>query len=196
MSAEIDLGAYRQWATHDLLEPTERGRIAEYMVGSALGCLGDGRRPGRPYHFETGYGCRIDVRSSSRVQSWGERTVHRRNAATVLFNIAGASPWWDRATGRYVEGTRSRWSDVHVCALLDHTDRATANPASPDQWRFWVLPTHTVTAHLGLNRSTASTARLERLGAVVGSWVELPELVRATWHALNADGTGQHRAAG
>lgn len=175
----IDLGAYREWSTYDLLDPAERGRIAEYVVGETLGCLGEGRQPNRPYALETAEGCRIDVRSASRVQSWGARAEGK--PSPVVFNIAGASKRWDHTTGRYAEGARARWSHVHVCALLDHTDRATANPAQLDQWRFWVLPTAVLDGALGLHRAAISAARLARLGAHEGTWRELPDMVRATW---------------
>lgn len=179
MAREVDLGEYRAWATYDLLDPGERARVAEFIVGKALHSLGMGRQPTRPYSLETSEGCRIDVRSAARLQSWGWRREGK--PPPVMFNIAGASQWWDHGLGCYVDDVRARWSHVHVCALLDHADRGTVNPARVRQWRFWVLPTDIITADIGMGRAVVSLARLERLGAVEGSWHDIPHLVRQAW---------------
>ncbi len=122
-----------RWSS-DLFENVQRGIFAEYVVATALGIAEDTRVGW------TGYDLlydekKIEVKSSSYLQSWKQRTLSR-----PTFGI-GAREQWDEETGlfsdpRYV-------ADAFVFCLFAHRDPLTADVLNLDQWFFMLLaPKH------------------------------------------------------
>ena len=70
------------WSASDLLGNTERGRLAEYIVATAVGVAGGVRSGWEPYDVETLLGTRVEVKASAYVQTWGQKTLSK-----IIFGI-------------------------------------------------------------------------------------------------------------
>ena len=126
------------WSMSDLVENTSRGVFAEFIVAVALGIRTDAVRVAwAPYDLETAAGIKVEVKSAAYLQSWWQREL-----STIQFSIKPAHPY-DPDTGTSApEKTRS--ADVYVFCLLAHTDKATVDPMSMDQWKFYVVARSTL----------------------------------------------------
>jgi hypothetical protein len=141
-----------RWSS-DLFENIQRGIFAEYIVAVGLG-IADQVRVGW-----TGYDLlydnnKIEVKSSSYLQSWKQRTLSR-----PIFGI-GAREQWDEETGlfsdpRYV-------ADTFVFCLYACRESSAADILDLSQWQFFVVHTNTLLDQLPLARSI-SEDRLRRL---------------------------------
>ncbi len=123
------------WSRSDLLDNTERGVLAEFIVATALGIPTDGVRGGlgslgshyagrRPGGGQVG-GVPAELGPEGTFQ---DLVQHPRTLA------------WDADGGGFADVAR-RHAQVYVFALLAHTGKATVNPLDLDQWAFYVLPT-------------------------------------------------------
>ena len=174
---------YAAWRLANLLDNTERGIVGEYLVGTALGCPGEGHRNWLPYDLHSADGTAIEVKSAGRLQAWGDGAPQ-----SPTFSVGRATRWWDHEHGCYRGEEKQRWSRVMVFALHDWTDRGTAHPLDEKQWRFWVVPTSAIAAEFGGREGRAGIARLERMGAVSCIWDELPTAVSlSTIHEIEQE---------
>jgi hypothetical protein len=64
------VGGFWSWAFSDLKENTTRGVLAEFLVASALGIVGDVKAAWEPYDLKTYSGIRIEVKASGYLQAW------------------------------------------------------------------------------------------------------------------------------
>lgn len=123
------------WSRSDLLDNTERGVLAEFIVATALGIPTDGVREGwAVWDLTTPDGVRVEVKSAAYLQSWAQKELSRISFSTPR-TLA-----WDADGGGFAEVAR-RHAQVYVFALLAHTDKASVDPLVLDQWTFYVLPT-------------------------------------------------------
>ena len=149
------------WSRSDLLDNTERGVLAEFIVATALGIPSGGvRESWAAWDLTTPDGVRVEVKSAAYLQSWAQKELSRISFGTPR-TLA-----WDADGGGFA-GAARRHAQVHVFALLAHTDKATVDPLDLDQWVFYVLPTVILD---GRTRSQHSITlkTLQGLTAVVG----------------------------
>jgi hypothetical protein len=152
---DMRLVDFWRWAVSDLVENTTRGRLAEFIVGKALGLELPVRDSWAPYDLKTPAGVEIQVKCSAYLQSWGHEKL-----SEIRFDVR-AKRAWDLATN--VLGTDSRrHCRLYVFCLLHHQEKATLEPLDLAQWTFYVLPTAT------LNEAcpTASSISLQKLLAM------------------------------
>jgi len=129
------------WSVSDLIDNITRGRLAEFIVASALGISIDGVRdswaawdltiPDPPI--------RIEVKSSAYLQSWFQKSY-----SNITF-VTPETLAWNAETGVMEESPR-RQADVYVFALLAHKEVETLDPLDVSQWRFFAVPTSTLDA--------------------------------------------------
>jgi len=149
------------WSRSDLLDNTERGVLAEFIVATALGIPVDGVREGwAAWDLTMPGGVRVEVKSAAYLQSWAQKELSRISFGTPR-TLA-----WDADGGGFA-GVARRHAQVYVFALLTHTDKATVDPLDLDQWVFYVLPTAVLD---GRTRSQHSITlkTLEGLTAALG----------------------------
>lgn len=109
--------------------------LAEYLVGLALDCTGDtGRREWADYDLIIPDGIRIEVKSSSYLQSWPQK-----KPSTISFGVTESQGW--EATTTY-DGAITRRAHVYVFCVFTERDLARANPLDTRQWIFLVAPHH------------------------------------------------------
>ena len=140
---DFNLLDFWQWSTSDLVNNATRGILAEYIVARALGVpTNETRDFWAPYDLVTPDGIKVEVKSSSYVQSWAQSRL-----SSIGFGIS-PSRAWDYESGEF-DGEYKRQSDVYVFALLAHREKPKVNPMNLDQWKFYVLSTAALNQHFG-----------------------------------------------
>ena len=163
------LSDFWSWAFSDLLDNTLRGSYAEFVVAAALGLdLNTVRVNWEPWDLTLG-NIRIEVKSSSFLQSW-----EQEHLTNVSFSIRPTMQW--TADGGY-SGEVKRQSDVYVFCLYAEQDAAKADPADLDGWEFYVLPTRRLDENCGAQKTIAFGSML-RLGPIKTDFAGLKAAVQ------------------
>jgi hypothetical protein len=131
-----NLLTFWQWSASDLASNALRGRVAEFLIGHALGIThGTGvRAEWDAYDLVTPDGLTLEVKSSAYLQTWGQQAL-----SLISFGI-GPTRYWDPATNAMAP-TACRQAMAYVFALVAHRDKPTLDVLDVTQWRFFVLPT-------------------------------------------------------
>lgn len=154
--ASSTVGDFWQWAYSDIVENTNRGVLAEFIVSKALGSTARVRINWTSYDVVTAAGIKVEVKSSAYLQSWAQTEVSKPQ-----FNI-GKTTGWDEETGEYIEEPQ-RHSDVYVFCLLAYwIDKRQLNPMDLRQWEFYVAKTSLIEAAFGDGKQ-AGLAHIQRL---------------------------------
>ena len=124
-----------RWSVSDLVSNATRGRLAEFIIASALDITTGVRNEWDDFDLETPTGLRIEVKSSAYLQSWKQK-----QHSTITFSVRKARGW-DAASGlRQTEPIRH--ADLYIFALLTHkASKQTLDPLNLDQWSFYLVPT-------------------------------------------------------
>ena len=131
------LGDYWRWSSSSVLDNTERGILAEFLVANALGLTDKPRVEWGSYDLKTTTGTKIEVKSSAYLQSWRQKTY-----STIKFGIARRKYEWDPETGESKENKPpKRSADIYIFCLLKNRDKITVDPLDTKQWEFYVVPT-------------------------------------------------------
>lgn len=124
-----------KWSVSDILSNATRGILAEFIVGTSLGLrIENVRNEWDAFDLVTDDGIKIEVKSSSYIQSW-----YQKDYSKTSFSIKSARFWDAKNNVQSVESKRH--ADVYVFCLLKHKDQETINPLKLEQWEFYVLPT-------------------------------------------------------
>ncbi|MDE2730304.1 MAG: hypothetical protein OXI38_02770 [Bacteroidota bacterium] len=133
----VTLGDYWQWSGSSLLDNTERGIVAEFLVALALGLTESPRLEWASFDLETAAGTKIEVKSAAYLQSW-----HQERYSTISFRIAPTTWEWDPESQKsHRHDPPKHLADAYVFCLLKHKCKATVNPLDTEQWQFYVMPT-------------------------------------------------------
>lgn len=129
----ITLAGFWQWAYSDLLDNTNRGAFAEYLVYSSLYPDTPGQRHlWSPYDILSPSGRRVEVKSAAYLQSWSGD-----DPSQIFFDIAPKRAWHpDTGYAPYAE----RNSDLYIFALYTSMTRS-ESPLDLSLWEFYLLPT-------------------------------------------------------
>jgi hypothetical protein len=124
-----------RWNGSDLASNATRGRLAEFIVASALNIdLSEPRDEWSAWDLTSPEGIRIEVKSAAYLQSWAQKNLSR-----IIFSIR-PSRFWDGISSSMAEEPQ-RSADVYVFCLLKHQVKETLNPLDLGQWEFYVLST-------------------------------------------------------
>ena len=163
------LGDYWQWSSSSVLDNTERGILAEFLVGHALGLTNMPRVEWASYDLERD-GTKIEVKSSAYLQSWDQKEESK-----IRFRIAPRKKSWDPITGKSCTHRPKRIASIYVFCLLKHKDKSTVDPLDAAQWEFYVV----LTSRLNKNSEYISLLQLRNLTAPV-SYGGLAEAINET----------------
>lgn len=130
------------WAYSDMVNNSQRGILAEYIVATAIGADSDLRIEWDAYDLTTKSGIKVEVKSGAYIQSWEQKKY-----SNITFSIRPTRAW-NESDGQF-EGVVKRQSDVYVFCLLKHKDQATINPMDLSQWEFYVVPTSRLNQAVG-----------------------------------------------
>lgn len=124
---------YWSWAHSDLIDNTERGKLAEYIIASALGVTDTPSQTWDSYDLSyMGHG--IEVKSAAYMQSW-----HQNNKSRISFKMQPTRAW-DYSTNTHASKVK-RQAEIYIFCLLAHEDKTTLNPLLLGQWEFYIVPT-------------------------------------------------------
>lgn len=170
----VQLLAFWQWSTSDLVSNITRGVLAEFIVATALGIGADAvRDEWTPYDLETEDGIKVEVKSAAFIQSW-----HQNSLSSISFRTP-STRMWDPDTNS-LSSERTRASDVYVFALLAHKEKATIDPMDLDQWRFYVVPTVTID-HRTRSQHSITFNSLEKLSGGAVAFGHLKRAIRGAY---------------
>jgi hypothetical protein len=175
---DLRLADFWRWAFSDVTTNTTRGILAEFIVGSALGIPLTLRDPWAEHDLVTPSGLRIEVKSSSYVQSWGQRRPSK-----IVFSIRDARSR-DDTGGAYVEEL-GRHSDFYIFAVLAEQDRSRFDPLNLTQWQFFVLATRVLDERCR-GKKAISLGVLKSLGAAESGYADLGATLKTEANGLSS----------
>lgn len=124
-----------RWAYSDLINNTQRGVMAEFLVYSSLRDTPTQMRANWiPYDVTSPSGRRIEVKSAAYIQAWTPENIFSQ----IRFDIGKKLAWNNETTSFASEANRN--CDLYVFCLFT----AKAKDISLldlDYWDFYVLPT-------------------------------------------------------
>jgi hypothetical protein len=171
----VALLSFWQWSGSDLVSNVTRGRLAEFIVATALGINVSGTRAEwDAFDLTTPDDLRVEVKSAAYIQSW-----YQARLSDIVFRTPRTREW--SAATNVLSSESRRQADVYVLALLHHQDQRTIDPLNVSQWAFFVLPTRILDSR---TRSQHSIT-LRSLEALVAS-VAYSELASAVSKAGRA----------
>ena len=173
--ASMTILDYWQWAFSDLSGNTERGQLAEFLVGRTIGAVGETAAGWDAYDLLAPSGARVEVKTSGYLQRWGQRALSR-----ISWSIRKSRAWNDEI-GDWTTGP-ARNSDVYVFCLLHERDPRRFNPLDVSQWTFFVVPTELLNRSHG-EAKTIGFSSVKKLA----SPVPLAGLEQAVRTATSAD---------
>jgi hypothetical protein len=173
----LNLLDFWQWSVSDLVSNATRGRLAEFIVASALGIAHDGvRDEWGAYDLTTSDGIAVEVKSAAYLQSWNQTDY-----SSIMFKVPKTLAW-SPDTNRQEKEAR-RQAQVYVFALLAHKDKATIDPLNIAQWIFYVLPT----SILDNRKRSQHSITLRSLEKLAGAGIPYDQLQDAIHQAAAHD---------
>lgn len=135
--AGITVLDFWRWAFSDLIDNTQRGVMAEFLVYSSLNSSTTDtqmRENWLPFDITSPSGRRIEVKSAAYIQAWTPENIF----AQIRFDI-GKKLAWDNATATSATVAK-RNCDLYVFCLFTAKTKS-VSPLNLDYWDFYVLPT-------------------------------------------------------
>ncbi len=162
------LGDYWRWSSSSVLDNTERGIVAEFLVANALRLTDKPRVEWGSYDLKMPGGTKIEVKSSAYLQSW-----RQKKHSTIEFGISRTKEAWDSGTGEsQTPDPPKRIADIYVFCLPKCRDKTTVNPLNAKQWEFYVVPT----SQINEERPRGQTIGLQPLKDMAGHPTPYSEL--------------------
>ena len=157
----FDVLSFWQWSSSELLGNALRGVLAEFIIASALGITKKPREEWDAYDLITSAGLKIEVKSSSYLQSWEQAKLSK-----IIFGI---QPTEDILVNN---GEKIRRSDIYIFCVLSHQDKNTVNPLNLSQWDFYILDTDILNERVK-KQKTITLSSLLKLNPVKVKYDEL-----------------------
>lgn len=142
--------SFWQWSSSDLLGNALRGKLAEFIVASSINKLSSLREEWDEYDIITVGGLKIEVKSSSYLQSWQQAKLSK-----ISFGIQPTGTSQARGAEKY------RKADIYIFCVLTHKDKPTANPLNLNQWDFYILPTSALNEQVPEQQTITLSSLLE-----------------------------------
>lgn len=171
---QVCLSDFWSWGYSDLVNNVTRGVLAEFLVAHALGISTDDPRvQWDAIDLVAPDGTKIEVKSSSYVQSWKQPGY-----SDIRFDIRRRKRAGDASADTNLNASE-RFSDVYVFCLLDRKCKD-VDPMNIDHWEFYVVSARILdekfegqeSMSLPTLRSLASPVEYDRLKDAVEKAVE------------------------
>jgi len=150
----FDVLSFWKWSSSELLGNALRGVLAEFIIASALGITEKPREEWDTYDLITPTGLKIEVKSTSYLQSWEQSKLSK-----IIFGIRATQI--TQTNG----GEKIRRSDVYIFCVLSHQDKHTIDPLDLSQWDFYILETVILNEQVEMQK-TITLSSLLRLNPV------------------------------
>ena len=171
---DLQLSAFWQWSSSDLVSNAMRGVLAEFLVTSALGLADGVRNQWDAFDLLLADGTRIEVKSAAYLQSWAHAKL-----SNIVFTIRPTLAWSSQTN--QLSSELRRQADIYIFCLLDHREKATLDPMRLEQWTFYLLRSAILDERFSMQKtiSLASLLKLEPLEATFENLAErVAELAR------------------
>ena len=166
LPSKVTVLDFWKWSASDLLSNIQRGVVAEFLVGHALGVVQDSiRTEWDTYDLRTKAGDKIEVKSAAYVQSW-----YQKKPSRISWRVKPTRAW-DKETNTYEEQSRFQ-ADVYVFCLLGKENMQSVDPLDVSQWRFFVMSR----SQLG-NTRQIGLSKLKSLHPVEASYGGIEEAI-------------------
>jgi len=131
----LDIDRFRRWALGNLVWNTNRGIFAEWLVGQALGAIGEDEARDEWGECDLYYrGVKIEVKTSGRGQAWKQD-----RPSTPEFGVRPLKRTWDKRTNEWTDHVpRARVAGVYVFCLHEPFPATDDNVRDLASWKFWV----------------------------------------------------------
>ena len=175
--SDLKLLDFWRWSGSCLMDNTQRGVLAEFLVAAALDIHRTPREEWGNIDLELQLGGRsikIEVKSSSERQSWAGNP-----SGFHEFDIRRT----EDSDGR-IKGSR-RWADIYVfCILKNRHSVIQTDALDTEKWEFLVLPTQTL-EKLRAKQKRIRKGPLLEIGAISASYSELAKTIVKTAGAVS-----------
>ena len=131
-----------------------RGVLAEFIVASTIDILDKPREEWDAYDLKTKNGLKIEIKSSSYLQSWEQLKL-----STISFGIQETSDF-DYKTKKY-DKQKMRQSDIYIFCVLSHKDKNSVDPLNLSQWDFYILETKILNEKVKTQKSITLSSLLK-----------------------------------
>lgn len=166
-----------QWSVSDILSNSTRGKLAEFIVGTAMNINPKKLRDEwDAFDIKTENGIKIEIKSSAYIQSWDQKKF-----STISFSIKKAKHWDN--SNKNSRGEAKRHADLYVFCLLTTKDQNIIDPLKLEQWDFYVLPTHKLDNYKR-SQSSITIGSLQKLTKSV-SYSELKMKINNCYYEQN-----------
>lgn len=129
----LDVLSFWRWSNSELLGNTLRGILAEFIVASTIDVLDSPREEWDAYDLKTKNGLKIEIKSSSYLQSWRQKELSK-----IIFGI---QPTYSLENMNQYSQEKIRQSDIYIFCVLSHKDKNSVDPLNLSQWDFYILET-------------------------------------------------------
>lgn len=143
---EQTVGDFWAWAYSNILTNNLRGVFAEFLVGTALGVVGDTQRVEWDSYDLQYEGQGIEVKSSAYLQSWPQPKPSK-----IGWNIAEHFIY-DEETDTWTEEKERPAQCYVLCLYCERKNRSPAVMLDVDKWRLYVVPTSLINEKFGSRR--------------------------------------------
>lgn len=171
-SAGISVKDFWSWAYSDLIDNTQRGVMAEFLVYSSIRSTpsdSQTRENWLPFDVTSPSGRRIEVKSAAYIQAWTPENIF----AQIRFDI-GKKLAWDNATASFASEAK-RNCDLYVFCLFTAMTK-NIPLLNLDYWEFYVLPTSMLNEKLPNQKSIAFSV-LQKLNPVKTDYAGLGAVI-------------------
>lgn len=173
-SVGISVKNYWSWAYSDLIDNTQRGVMAEFLVYSSIRNTPPDtqmRENWLPFDVTSPSGRRIEVKSAAYIQAWTPENIF----AQIRFDI-GKKLAWDNATASYASEAK-RNCDLYVFCLFTAKTKD-ISLLNLDYWDFYVLPTSVLNEKVPEQKGI-SLSSLLKLGPVKTDYAGLGAVIES-----------------
>jgi len=153
------------WAYSDLVDNTQRGKLAEFIISQAMNCADGISETWGAYDILSPEGIKIEVKTSAYIQSW-----HQTKLSDINFGIQKTIAWNPNTNTYSSESTRQ--ADIYVFCVQNCKNQDELNPLDIAQWDFYPVATELLNRELG-NQKTVGLNKLKSIGAKKCSYNEL-----------------------
>lgn len=172
--AGITVMDFWRWAFSDLINNTQRGVMAEFLVYSSLNRTTldmQMRENWIPFDVTSPSGRRVEVKSASYIQAWTPENIF----AQIRFDI-GKKLAWDNAAANYASEAK-RNCDLYVFCLFTAVTRD-VSLLDLDYWDFYVLPTSVLDEKVP-NQKGIALSSLLKLEPIKTDYAGLGEVIES-----------------
>lgn len=172
-SSGITVMDFWRWAFSDLIDNTQRGIMAEFLVYSSLYkfTYEQMRRNWLPFDITSPSGRRIEVKSAAYVQAWTPENIFTQIRFDIRKKLA-----WDNDSATYATIAK-RNCDLYVFCLFTAMTKDTSL-LDLAYWDFYVLPTSVLNEKIP-NQKGISLSSLLKLDPIKTDYAGLGAVIES-----------------